>query len=133
MPLKARGLVLTKSQADCLTALRNGKVAKPEIAILAKLDLKKTSAALGTLVQLGLAKQNQEKRWHTTKRGKAPLSQSQLHYFPSTLHLSNLHAYHLHTTATPVENHPSSDVPRTSIACLRFAFEDNVANIHVGA
>jgi hypothetical protein len=35
MPLKAGGLVLTKSQAACLTALRNGKVAKPEIAILA--------------------------------------------------------------------------------------------------
>jgi Mn-dependent DtxR family transcriptional regulator len=70
MPLKARGVVLTKSQAACLTALRNGKVAKPEIAILAKLDLKKTSAALGTLAQLELAKQNQEKRWHTTRRGK---------------------------------------------------------------
>ena len=70
MPLKARGLVLTKSQAACLIALRNGKVAKPEIAILAKLDLKKTAAALGTLAQLGLVKQNQEKRWHTTRRGK---------------------------------------------------------------
>ena len=70
MPLKARGLVLTKSQAACLTALRNGKVAKPEIAILAKLDLTKTSAALGTLAQLGLVNQNQEKRWHTTRRGK---------------------------------------------------------------
>ena len=70
MPLKARGLVLTKSQAACLTALRNGKVAKPEIAILAKLDLKKTSAALGTLAQLGMVKQNQKKRWHTTRRGK---------------------------------------------------------------
>ncbi len=70
MPLKARGLVLTKSQAACLTALRNGKVAKLEIAILAKLDLKKTSAALGTLAQLGMVKQNQKKRWHTTRRGK---------------------------------------------------------------
>jgi DNA-binding IclR family transcriptional regulator len=70
MPLKARGLVLTKSQAACLTALRTGKVTKPEIAILAKLDLKKTSAALGTLEQIGLVKQNQEKRWHTTRRGK---------------------------------------------------------------
>jgi Mn-dependent DtxR family transcriptional regulator len=71
MPLKARGLVLTKSQAACLIALRKGKVAKPEIAILAKLDLTKTAAALGTLAQLGLVKQNTEKRWHATRRGKA--------------------------------------------------------------
>jgi len=70
MPLKARSLVLTKSQAACLTALRNGKVAKPEIAILAKLDLTKTSTALGTLTQLGLVKQNLEKRWHATRRGR---------------------------------------------------------------
>ena len=54
MALKARGLVLTKSHAACLTALRNGKVTKPEIAILAKLDLAKTAAALGALEQLGL-------------------------------------------------------------------------------
>ena len=70
MPLKARGLVLTKSHAACLTALRNGKVAKPEIAILAKLDLAKTAAALGTLEQLGLVKQNRQKHWHATRRGK---------------------------------------------------------------
>ncbi len=71
MPLKARGVVLTKSQAACLIALRNGKVAKPEIAILAKLDLSKTAAALRALAQLGLVKQRQGKRWHTTRRGKA--------------------------------------------------------------
>ena len=71
MPLKARGLVLTKSHAACLTALRKGKVTKAEIAILAKLDLAKTAAALGALEQLGLVKQNQEKRWHMTRRGKA--------------------------------------------------------------
>ena len=70
MPLKARGLVLTKSHAACLTALRNGKVAKPEIAILAKLDLAKTAAALGALEQLGLVKQNRQKHWHATRRGK---------------------------------------------------------------
>ena len=70
MPLKARGLVLTKSQAACLIALRNGKVSKTEIAIQAKLDLIKTATALGTLARLGLAKQNQAKRWHTTRRGK---------------------------------------------------------------
>ena len=70
MPLKARGLVLTKSHAACLTALRNGKVAKPEIAILAKLDQAKTAAALEALEQLGLVKQNRQKHWHATSRGK---------------------------------------------------------------
>jgi DNA-binding IclR family transcriptional regulator len=71
MPLKARSPVLTKSQAACLIALRNGKVSKPEIAIQAKLDLNKTATALGTLARLQLAKQDQAKRWHTTTRGKS--------------------------------------------------------------
>jgi hypothetical protein len=62
MPLKARSLALTESQAACLIALRNGKVSKPEIAIQAKLDLIKTATALGTLARLRLAKQNQVKR-----------------------------------------------------------------------
>jgi Mn-dependent DtxR family transcriptional regulator len=70
MPLRAPGLVLTKSQAACLHAIRNGKVAKSEIAVLAKVDLMKTSAALRTLEQIGLVKQNQEKCWHLTRRGK---------------------------------------------------------------
>jgi hypothetical protein len=70
MPLKARSLALTESQAACLIALRNGKVSKPEIAIQVKLDLIKTATALGTLARLRLAKQNQVKRWHTTTRGK---------------------------------------------------------------
>jgi len=48
MPLKARSLALTKSQAACLIALRNSKASKPEIAIQAKLDLIKTAKALGT-------------------------------------------------------------------------------------
>jgi DNA-binding IclR family transcriptional regulator len=71
MPLKAHGLLLKKSQAACLAAVRKGKVSKPEIAIQAKLDLRKTSAALGTLSQLGLVKQNQAMRWHLTPRGRA--------------------------------------------------------------
>jgi Mn-dependent DtxR family transcriptional regulator len=70
MLLKARGLVLTKSHAACLIALRKGKVTKPEIAILAKLDLAKTAAALGALEQLGLVKQNRQKHWHATRSGK---------------------------------------------------------------
>jgi hypothetical protein len=65
----AHNLVLTKSQAACLVALRNGKVSKPEIAIRAKLDLTKTSAALGALFQFRLAEQNQEKCWHPTMSG----------------------------------------------------------------
>ncbi len=69
MPLKARSFALTKSQAACLIALRNGKVSKPEIAIQAKLDLVKTARALGTLARFRLAKQDQAKRWHTTPRG----------------------------------------------------------------
>jgi predicted transcriptional regulator len=70
MPFKGRSLVLTKSQAACLIALRNGKVSKPEIAIQAKLALIRTATALGTLARLGLARQDQAKRWHTTARGK---------------------------------------------------------------
>ncbi len=70
MPLKARNLALTKSQAACLIALRNGKVSKPRIAIQTKLDLRKTAIALGALARLRLAKQDQAKRWHTTARGK---------------------------------------------------------------
>ena len=70
MPFKGRSLVLTKSQAACLIALRIGKVSKPEIAIQAKLALIRTATALGTLAQLGHAKQDQAKRWHTTARGK---------------------------------------------------------------
>jgi len=71
MPSKARNLTLTNSQAACLIALRHCKDSKTKIAIEAKLDLIKTSTALRALARLGLAKQNQAKRWHTTARGKA--------------------------------------------------------------
>jgi Mn-dependent DtxR family transcriptional regulator len=70
MPLKARSHALTESQTACLIALRNGKVSKPDIAIQAKLDLRKTAAALGALARLQLAKQGQAKKWHATARGK---------------------------------------------------------------
>jgi hypothetical protein len=70
MPLKARSHALTESQAACLIALPNGKVSKPDIAIQAKLDLRKTAAALGALARLQLAKQGQAKKWHATARGK---------------------------------------------------------------
>ena len=71
MPLKAPSHALTKSQAACLIALRDGKVSKPEIAIHAKLDLSKTATAPGVLARLRLAKQGQAKKWHTTARGKS--------------------------------------------------------------
>ena len=70
MTSKARNIVLTKSQAACLIALRRRKVSKTEIAILAKLDLTKTATELKALARVGLARQNQSKKWHTTTSGK---------------------------------------------------------------
>jgi hypothetical protein len=70
MSRKAQSVVLNKSQAACLIALRNGKVSKPEIAIHGKLDLIKTASALRALARFGLAKQDRAKRWATTTSGK---------------------------------------------------------------
>ena len=70
MPIKPRNLSLTNSQAACLIALRHGNETKPSIAITAKLDMTKAATALAVLARLGLAKQNQTKRWHVTARGK---------------------------------------------------------------
>jgi DNA-binding IclR family transcriptional regulator len=67
---KDGNLVLTKSQAACLMALRDGKHFMSKIAIQAGLDLVKTAAALGVLARLGLAIQSQTKRWHTSARGR---------------------------------------------------------------
>src|ERR1700676_3855476 len=47
MSATARNLVLTESQAACLTALRDGKKSMPAVAIQAKLDLIKTAKELG--------------------------------------------------------------------------------------
>jgi DNA-binding MarR family transcriptional regulator len=52
----ARSLILTESQAACLVALRLRKESKTEIAIQAKLDLKKAALALDALKELGLAR-----------------------------------------------------------------------------
>jgi hypothetical protein len=71
MTPKDRNLVLTKSQAACLIALQQGKESKAEIAIMTKLDLLKTNAALYALMGLGLAKQDRTTAWHVTARGKA--------------------------------------------------------------
>jgi DNA-binding IclR family transcriptional regulator len=67
---KARSLILTESQAACLVALRFRKESKTEIAIQAKLDLKKAATALETLKELGLARRGEINRWHFTARGR---------------------------------------------------------------
>jgi DNA-binding MarR family transcriptional regulator len=66
----ARSLILTESQAACLVALRLRKESKTEIAIRAKLDLKKAAMALDALKQLGLARRGAMNRWHPTGRGR---------------------------------------------------------------
>lgn len=70
MNTEARSLVLTESQAACLVALRSNKESKTEIAIQAKLDLKKAATALEALKELGLARRGEMNRWHFTARGK---------------------------------------------------------------
>jgi predicted transcriptional regulator len=67
---RVRNLYLTQSQAACLIALRHGRDAQSKIAIAAKLGLTKTTAALRTLAELGLAERDQAKAWHATPRGK---------------------------------------------------------------
>ena len=65
---EARSLVLTESQEACLDALRFRKESKTDIAIRAKLDLKKAAKALEALKELGLAKRDEMNRWHFTRR-----------------------------------------------------------------
>jgi hypothetical protein len=67
---KARKLILTESQAACLVALRLSMESKTEIAIQAKLDLKKAAMALGALKELGLARRGAMNSWHPTGRGR---------------------------------------------------------------
>ena len=62
----ARSIVLTESQAACLVALRLRKESKTEIAIQAKLDLKKAAMALDALKELGLAGRGEMNSWHPT-------------------------------------------------------------------
>ena len=71
MPIKARNIALTHSQAACLIALRHGKDSKSKVAIEAELDLIETATALAALGQLGLARQNKASpTWRATARGK---------------------------------------------------------------
>lgn len=69
MSRKAPSLALRESQTACLVALRHRKSSTSKIAIEAKLDIKKTAAALRTLAQLGLAEQDGIRTWRTTARG----------------------------------------------------------------
>jgi DNA-binding IclR family transcriptional regulator len=69
MSRKAPRLALRESQTACLVALRHRKCSTPRLAIEAKLDIKKTAAALRTLRQLGLAEREGTRTWRTTARG----------------------------------------------------------------
>ena len=69
MSRKAPRLALRESQTACLVALRHRKCSTPRLAIEAKLDIKKTAAALRTLTQLGLAEREGTRTWRTTARG----------------------------------------------------------------
>lgn len=62
--------VLTKSQAACLKALRDGEKSKTYVATHAKLGLQKSNAALLVLEELGLARRSGTKTWRTTPRGQ---------------------------------------------------------------
>jgi DNA-binding IclR family transcriptional regulator len=70
MNRKVRNLILTESQEACLDALRSRKESKTDIAIRAKLDLKKAEKALEVLKELGLAKRDEMNRWRFTRRGR---------------------------------------------------------------
>ena len=77
MTSKARNIVLTKSQAACLIALRRRKDSKTEIAIQAQLDLTKTATELRALARIGLARQNRTRKGGTRPRaGKHVASRS---------------------------------------------------------
>jgi DNA-binding IclR family transcriptional regulator len=61
---------LTKSQADCLLVLRNPGRSQSNIAIAARLELKRAETALRKLQELGLARQTDSKLWIATVLGK---------------------------------------------------------------
>lgn len=70
MPATGPIPVLTKSQAACLKALREGEKSKTYVSTRAKLDLQKANAALLVLEELGLARRSEIKMWRTTPRGR---------------------------------------------------------------
>jgi predicted transcriptional regulator len=66
----SRARVLTKSQAACLMVLRNPGFSQRRIAGVARLDIKKTEAALRKLAELGLARRSDSKLWSATATGE---------------------------------------------------------------
>jgi Mn-dependent DtxR family transcriptional regulator len=63
-------LVLTRAEAACLGALRGRELLKSEIAIATKLDLVTIARELHRLAHLGLARKDQNRKWHVSARGK---------------------------------------------------------------
>jgi DNA-binding IclR family transcriptional regulator len=63
-------LVLTRAQAACLGALKGRELLKSEIAIATKLNLVTVARELHRLAHLGLARKDQNRRWHASARGK---------------------------------------------------------------
>ena len=70
---ETRDVVLTKSHAACLVALRAGKSSSTQIAVTAGLSINTASLALGDLEVLGLAEQSPEAVWRATSRGQTCL------------------------------------------------------------
>jgi hypothetical protein len=68
----AQDVTLAKSQEACLSALRLGKVSVTQIAITARLSVKKVIRALAALESLGLAERsrNPVTVWRATPRGE---------------------------------------------------------------
>ena len=70
---EAPDVVLPKSQAACLDALRLGKSSLTQIAVTAGLSTKTATLALAALEVLGLAERSPEKAWRATSRGETCL------------------------------------------------------------
>ncbi len=70
---ETRDVVLPKSQAACLVALRLGKSSLTQVAMTAGLTTKTASLALRDLEVLGLAEQSPEKVWRATSPGQTCL------------------------------------------------------------
>jgi len=70
MPANVHDPVLTSSQAACLIALRDHQGTKTDIALQARLDLRKTAIALERLEVLGLARRGEGHAWRATARGR---------------------------------------------------------------
>ena len=66
-------IVLTKAQAACLRALRDGARSSNDVAVKTKFTLKTVFAALRASQCLGLAEQDPAREWHLTSQGETCL------------------------------------------------------------